>query len=174
MNLPEMLYTIDIILAAFVLFFAVVGLVRGIAGELASLLTLFALLFGVCFYYPILTQLAATAWGSLSPGAIQGVVLLVFGLGTVVLFCLLRILFKQAFKENVGMLTDRIAGMVVGLLRGWLIGLSLMTALSLLPNEALYVKLSEQSVIGGWVCTRFTPWVYPRLMELPVFDQEEN
>jgi len=174
MNFPEMLYTIDILFVAFALLFLVVGLLRGFSGELASLLTLFVLLGAVCFSYPMLTQIAAELWTTLSPTAIQSLVLLVLVLVSVILFFLMHLLFRQMFKERMGMVFHRIAGGFVGLLRGGLLALCLMAALSLLPNEALYAKLSEKSVIGGWVCNVFTPWLHPRLMELPVFDREEN
>ncbi len=174
MNFPEMLYTIDILFAVFVLFFAVGGLLRGLAGELASLLTLLILLVWICFFYPSLTQFAARNWSPLSGTIIQGVVLLVLLLAALILSYLMNILFKQMFKSRVGEITNRLIGSGIGLLRGALIGLSLFAALSLLPNEKLYAMLSEKSAIGGWVCNRFTPWLYPRLMELPVFDQKEN
>lgn len=174
MNIPEVFYTIDILFAAFVLFFVVSGLLRGLSGELASLLTLLALLCGICFFYPSLTQIAARSWSALPPTAIQLVVLVVLLLVSILLSFLLSRLFKQIFKSRMGVISDRVAGGLTGLLRGLLIGLSLMAALSLLPNEKLYTALSEKSAIGGWVCNRFTPWLYPRLMELPVFDQKEN
>jgi len=174
MNFPEVLYTIDILFVAFVLLFAMIGLLRGFSGELASLLTLFVLLGAVLFSYPVLTQIAAENWGTLSPGAIQAVVLLILVLGSAILFFLMHLLFRQMFKERMGMVFHRIAGGFVGLMRGGLIALCLMAGLSLLPDEALYAKLSEKSVIGGWVCNTLTPWVHPRMMELPAFDQGEN
>lgn len=174
MIFPEMLYTIDILFAAFVLFFAVVGLWRGLSGELASLLTLFVLLGGLCFYYPSLTQMAAQMWDSLPAKVVQGLVLMVLLLASFILSCLLRILFKAMFKSALGVLADKVMGVGVGMLRGALIGISLMAALSLMPSEELYMMLSEKSVVGGWVCNHFTPWLYPRLMELPVFDGEEE
>ncbi len=174
MSFPEVLYTIDILFVAVVLLFAMVGLLRGFSGELASLLALFVLLGAVLFSYPVLTQIAAENWSTLSPGAIQVVVLLVLALISGLLFFLMHLLFRQMFKERMGMVFHRIAGGFVGLLRGGLIMLCLMAGLSLVPKDALYAKISEKSVIGGWVCHRFTPWLYPRLMELPVFDREEN
>ena len=173
MNFPEMLYTIDILFVAFVLLFGVIGLLRGFSGELASLLTLFVLLGALCFSYPSLTQIAAENWGTLSPEAIQALVLLVLLLGSAILFFLMHLLFRQMFKERMGMVFHRVAGGFVGLLRGGLIALCMMTGLSILPSEALYARLSEKSVIGGWVCHTLTPWVHPRLMELPIFDRGE-
>jgi len=100
--------------------------------------------------------------------------MLVLLLVAVLLSFLLNILFKQLFKTRVSEVTNKISGSVLGLLRGALIGMTLLSALSLLPNERLYEALSEKSALGGWVCNTLTPWAHPRLMELPVFDQEEN
>ena len=174
MNFPEVLYTIDILFVAFSLLFAVIGLWRGASGELASLLTLFLLLGTICFYYPALTQIAALQWDTLPAAAIQGLVLVVLLLSALIISVLLSKLLKQVWKSTVGVVIDKITGIFVGFLRGALIGISLLAALSLVPNEDLYLLLSEKSEIGGWVCTRFTPWLHPRLMELPVFDEQEN
>jgi len=174
MGFPDVLYTIDILFVAFALLFGVIGLLRGFSAELASLLTLFVLLGTLCFYFPALTQLAAKTWNTLPAAALQGVVLFALVLLSVILFFLMHWLFRQMVKERMGMVFHRIAGGFAGLLRGGLLALCFMAGLSLLPNEALHIRLSEQSLVGGWVCSRFTPWLYPRLMELPVFDQEEN
>jgi uncharacterized membrane protein required for colicin V production len=174
MNVPEAFYTIDILFVAFVLLFAVVGLFRRISGELASLLSLVMLLCGICFFYPSLTQFASRKWGVLSASIVQGVVIVALVLAAIILSFLMNRLFRQIFRSRVGEVTNRLIGGAIALLRGALIGVSLFAALSLMPNETLYTSLSEKSVIGAWVCSRFTPWLYPRLMELPVFDQKEN
>lgn len=174
MTIPETLYTIDIVFASFVLLFVLNGLRRGLAGELASLLTLLFVLGWICFFLPSLTQFAAQNWSVLSGNIIQAVVLVIILLVAVILSFLMTLLFRQLFKERVGAVAGAISGGMLGWVRGGMIGLSLMAALSLLPNEALYTQLSEKSTVGEWVCDRFTPWLYPRLMELPVFDEKEN
>ena len=174
MNIPEMLYTIDILFAVFVFFFAAGGLRRGLSGELASVLTLVVLLFGLCFTYPAFNQFAAQRWVDLSPVLIQVVVLLVLFLISFLLYFLIHVLLKRILKSALSEGVDKVAGFFAGLLHGALVGITLLAALSLLPNERLYEALSEKSVVGGWVCNTLTPWAHPRLMELPVFDQEEN
>lgn len=174
MSFPETFYTIDVLFGLFVLLFGFAGLLRGLSGELARLLGFLFLLSGFCFFYPTLTQLAAQHWGTLSPVAVQvivGLILLLIGL--LVFFALrvvLTVLFRQLFKGVV----DRLFGGLFGLLFGALLGLSVFSSLSLIPDEEVYRMLSEKSVVGAWVCERLAPWLYPRLMELPVFDREEN
>lgn len=46
---PEVVYTIDILFIAFVLFFSIRGVWNGLSGELAHAVTLAVLLIGVCF-----------------------------------------------------------------------------------------------------------------------------
>jgi len=174
MNFPEMLYTIDILFAVFVFLFAAFGLRRGLSGELASVLALLVLLCGLCFAYPACNQFAAQTWIDLSPVLIQVVVLLALFLISFILYFLIRVLLKRILKSAMSERVDEAAGCVAGLLRGALVGITLLAALSLLPSERLYEALSEKSVLGGWVCNTLTPWAHPRLMELPVFDQEEN
>jgi len=164
MNFPEMLYTIDILFAVFVFLFAAGGLRRGLSGELASVLTLLVLLCGLCFAYPAFNQFAAQTWVDLSPVLIQVVVLLVLFLISFALYFLIRVLLKRILKTALSDRVDKIAGCFAGLLRGALVGITLLAALSLLPSEALYAKLSEKSVIAGWVCNTLTPWAHPRLI----------
>ena len=174
MNFPDVLYTIDILFAVFVLFFAVSGFRRGLSGELASVLALLILLCGLCFAYPAFNQFAAQIWVDLSPMLIHVVVLLILFLASLLLYFLIRKLLGRILKSTLSERVDKVAGCVAGLLRGTLIGITLLAALSLLPSERLYESLSEKSVLGGWVCNTLTPWAHPRLMELPIFDQEEN
>ena len=174
MSFPETFYTIDVLFGLFVLFFGVVGLFRGLSGELARLLAFVFLLCGFAFFYPSLTQLAAHNWNALPPVAVQVIVGLILWLSGLLLFFALRVLLKKFLKERIPRLADQVFGSALGLLFGVLIGLSVFSALSLFPHERVYRMLSEKSVVGGWVCERLTPWLYPRLMELPVFDHEEN
>ena len=174
MNFPDVLYTIDILFAVFVVFFSAIGFRRGLSGELASVLALLILLCGLCFAYPAFNQFAAQTWVDLSPMLIQVVVLVILFLVSLLLYFLIRMLLKRILKSTLSERVDKIAGCAAGLLRGMLLGITFLAALSLFPSERLYESLSEKSVIGGWVCNTLTPWAHPRLMELPVFDQEEN
>lgn len=173
MGLPETFYTIDVLFAVFVLLFGVAGMLRGLAGELARLITLVVLLAGSCFFYPQLTQFAARKWATLPPAAVQVVTAAMLLLGAVLFYIILKLILARAFKEQVGIFFDRILGALTGMLFGALIGLSVLCALTLLPNEKAYTTLPEKSVVGTWVCHRLTPWIYPKLKELPVFNGEK-
>lgn len=172
MTFPDWIYTIDILFAVFVLLFVLGGLRHGLSGELARILALLVLLTAILFFYPQWMQMAARYWPALSPAMLQTAVILVLILASLLLFILLQILFKQICKSRIGEVTDKLVGSLVGLIRGIVIGLALMVGLSLLPSSALYYTLAEKSAIGQWVCTTLTPWIYPRLLELPVFDRE--
>jgi uncharacterized membrane protein required for colicin V production len=174
MNFPEWLYTIDILFLVFVIFSTVSGLRRGLSGELAHVLTLIGLLAGFCFFFPQLVQMAAHRWESLSPWIIQTAVAGVLLLAAFLIFCLIRMVFKLLLKSRMGEVTDKITGAGIGLLRGALTGLAILAALSLVPNARLYQTISEKSVVGGWVCSTLKPWLYPRIIELPVFNHWKN
>jgi len=168
MYFPEMLYTIDILFAVFVLFFAVSGMRHGFSGELAHVVTLIALLAGVCFFYPQLMELASETWRTLPESAVRILVPVVLVLAAVLLFVVVRALFKQLLKDKLGETADKAAGGLVGALRGILFGLTVFAGLSLIPNESLYRMLSEKSSIGGWVCNTLTPWAQSHMEDLPV------
>ena len=165
---PESLYTIDILFAVFVVFFAVSGTRHGLSGELAHVVTLIALLAGFCFFYPRLTQLASDYWRMLPLAAVRIAVPVLLLLSAVLIFILVRAIFKQLLKDKLGESSDKVAGGLVGTLRGAVAGLAVFAGLSLIPNESLYGMLSEKSSVGGWVCNTLTPWLQPRITELPV------
>ncbi|MBC8205919.1 MAG: CvpA family protein [Kiritimatiellales bacterium] len=174
MSVPDTFYAVDVLFGLFVLLFGVVGLLRGLADELARLLAFAFLLCGFAVFFPALTQFAARNWVTLSLAAVQVVVGLVLWMSAMLLFFMLRFSLKKLLCEQVDSLLNKLSGALVGLLSGALLGLSVLSVVSLVPDESVYQKLSEKSVVGGWVCERMTPWLHPRLMELPVFDREEN
>ncbi len=165
---PEQLYTIDILFAVFVLLFVFSGIKHGLSGEIAHVVTLIALLIGVCFFYSQLTQLVSDHWRALSPLVVQIAVPVMLLLAAVLLFLLVRALFQQLLKSKLGESADKIAGGLAGALRGALLGLAVFSGVSLIPNESLYRTLSEKSSVGAWVCNTLTPWAQPRVMKLPV------
>ena len=169
--MPETIYTLDVLFGAFVLAFGVAGLLRGLAGELARLITLLLLLTGICFFYPTLVALAADQWPELPPGALKTVIALALLLGGFLVFALLRAIFHQVFKDQLGKFFDRTFGGMVGVLFGSLVGVSILCGISLMPQDRPYQVLSEKSLVGNWVCTTLTPFVYPRLIEMPVFQE---
>ena len=164
---PERLYTIDILFSVFVLLFVFSGTKNGLSGELAHVVTLVALLAGVYFYYPQLTQLASDYWRALPESVVRIAVPVVMLLAAVLFFVVVRALFKQLFKNKLGEPADKIAGGLVGALRGILFGLAVFTGLSLIPNDTLYQTLSEKSSVGAWVCSTLTPWSQSHMPELP-------
>jgi len=174
MSFPETFYTVDILFLIGVVLFGVVGLIRGFSGELARILSLSFLLLSFCFFYPPLTQMAVQKWDVIPAGLIQVVVALIFFFAGMAVFLLLRVLFKRILKEVFSWLADKVIGTLSGLVFGMLVGLSVMSLLTMVPSENLYRVLSEKSMVGGWVCESLTPWLHPRLMELPMFDEEEN
>jgi uncharacterized membrane protein required for colicin V production len=173
MFFPEWVYTLDILFVVFVLLFVIGGLRHGLSGELARMLALLAFLTALLFFFPRWMQLAAQQWPSLSSRMLQGAVILALLLAALLLSILLQLLLKLLFKSRIGEVADKLAGSLAGLVRGTLIGLALMVGLSLLPSPTLYQTLSEKSSIGSWVCRVLTPWIYPRMLELPVFDRNE-
>ncbi|NOU36728.1 MAG: CvpA family protein [Kiritimatiellaceae bacterium] len=168
MFFPETFYTIDILFVVFVLLFTFSGTKTGLAGELAHVMTLLALLAGVCFFYPQLIDLASNYWRALPPTAVKIIVPAGMLLTAVLLFVLVRLLIKQLLKDKLGEAADKVAGGLVGTLRGVLFGMAVFTGISLIPNDSLYQTLSEKSSIGGWVCNTLTPWSQSHLKELPV------
>lgn len=174
MGFPERLYTVDILFAVFVLFFAVRGMKNGLSGELAHVVTLLVLLAGVCFYYPRLIELASDYWRVLPESAVRIAVPVVMLLIAILLFFVARALFKQMLKSKLSESADKIAGALVGALRGILLGFAVFVGLSLIPGDSLYQMLSEKSSVGAWVCNTLTPWAQSHAGDLPVLKDKMN
>lgn len=168
MLFPESLYTIDILFVVFVLFFAVRGTKHGLSGELAHVVTLLALLASFFLFYPQLIKLAEDYWNVLPPAVVRAAVPVLLLLAAVLLFALTRMLFKQALESKLDGSADKISGGLAGGLRGILLGLAVLAGISLIPNESLYRAISDESLVGAWVCNTLTPWVQPRIKEMPV------
>ena len=174
MSIPDTFYTIDIVFCALVLLFGGIGVWRGFSEELSRLLSISFLLFGFCFLYPPVTQMAVQKWDAIPGGLIQIILGLFFFFSSMGIFLLLRVLFKRFLKEVLHPVTDKVIGMLSGFLFGMLIGVSMLSLMTMIPHEGLYQSLSKKSLVGGWVCETLTPWLHPKMMELPIFDQEEN
>lgn len=174
MSVPETFYTIDILFTVFVFFVTLNGLRRGFSGELAGLLSFSILVGAVVIFYPSFIEVAGPSLEGMSPWLIQILIFLALLVAYLVVYGLLRLFIRQLLKGIVGTFFDKLFGGGIGLLHGVLTGIMLMASLSLIPHDGLYNALAKKSEVGEWVCNRFTPWIYPHLMELPVFDQEEN
>lgn len=173
MGFPEWLYTIDILFIVLVIFFAAGGLRRGLSGELAHMLTLLIMLCVVCFFYPAMLRGTIHRWPFVPVAVVQISLIVSLIMSALLFFFLLRAVLKRLFKAGLDVPLDHLTGLFAGALRGAVTGVALMAALSLLAGEKVHLALSERSVVGNWVCTRLTPWLQPRLMELPVFDRGE-
>lgn len=175
MNFPETVYTIDVLVFLLIALMAADGLRRGFCSELALTITLSTAVLSFCFLYPFLTQRVAQEWAHLSAPAVQVLVALVMGLLLFLLYFPLRAGFRRAWvKEGESSRMERVGGFVFGACRGFLEAFMVLTVLSLLPSSHVYAMVSDRSVLGGWVCERVTPWLHPRLMEMPVFGDGEG
>jgi uncharacterized membrane protein required for colicin V production len=172
MNFPEWFYTMDIVFAVLVLLFAVWGTRHGLAGEAAHVLTLTAVLYSLCFFFPQMVRGASSYWRGLPVAAVRIGVPVVVLLAAILFFFLVRAVLNRLLKKKLGEKADKIAGGTAGALRGALTGIALMTAaVSLFPDGALYQTISQKSSVGGWVCNTLMPWLQPRIMEMPFFNR---
>jgi uncharacterized membrane protein required for colicin V production len=172
MSVPDSLYTIDVLFGLFVILFGVAGLFRGLVGELARLITFIFLVCGFAVFFPSLTQLAARHWNTFPPVAIQVLVGIILWLSSILVFFALRFLLNKLFFERLSALANKLCGALMGMLSGALLGLCVLSIVSLVPHETSYRMLSEKSIVGSWVCESLTPWLHPRVLELPVFNGE--
>ncbi|MBM4153264.1 MAG: hypothetical protein FJ220_07065 [Kiritimatiellaceae bacterium] len=161
MGFPEWLYTIDILFVVFVFVFVCSGIKLGLSGELAHVVTLVVLLICLFCFYSQLIHVVSDTWPGLEPQAAGVVTLCLLIVAAALLFLLLQVIFKSMLKNKMGESSEKFFGAVAGGFRGALIGVIVMSALSVVASESLYQTLSEKSLVGGWVCKTVAPWADP-------------
>jgi len=182
MQFPVSIYIIDIFFVLMALLASVQGARRGFSGELARIITLVVFLVGGLFFYPLLVKSILLLYGEHVDAAepsltmrimVHAPLLLMLLAGGFFFFVLLRTMLKRIMTAQFGEANDKTFGFLTGLVRGVLLGLAVLTALSMVSSDYLHTQLNEHSYTGRLVCHHITSYVQPRLMELPLFEEQD-
>lgn len=151
MTFPESFYTIDILLACALAWSLFQGIRHGFYRELANALALLFLLYEFSFLYPQLMRLWASA---VSPTVLSALLFLVLILLAVALFFFLRFVLDRFLKVRTGVFNDNFSGAVMGLCRGVLLLVCILSILSNVPNERVCSTVVKKSMVGQLICER--------------------
>lgn len=148
--------TIDIILTALLAVGLLRGILRGLSGELASLISLVvAGIVGWRLYPPLGMYLTeSTRMTPLQADTVSFLVLLV---GALILLWALRIVLKHLMEFTFKGLLERLGGGLIGLLRYAVLLSALILLVHLFGQGTVHRLVAEESFIGRHVGARLVP-----------------
>lgn len=161
-------YIIELAIAVIILWEFLMGLRRGLSGELFRLLgTCLVLVIGLGFYEDFGFTIATHSRlaGNQEMALALAFLLILVGMG--LCFFLLRIVFNLLVNVKFNDAFDRPAGGLAGILRGGLIAVLLVFAAGLWPNEQLRPSITVDSYAGRNIC-KFVPAVKEKIRSLYV------
>ncbi len=148
--------TIDIIFAGLLLVGVLRGTLRGLSGELASLLGFVAAVFiGWKMYTPLGQYLMETT--QLSAFQAETVSFITILIAIMVLLWALRIVLKRIMAVTFKGLIERIGGGVLGLIRYGLFLTALILAVSLFGHQRLREEVIDASFVGRHINEQLAP-----------------
>jgi uncharacterized membrane protein required for colicin V production len=154
---------VDIVVVVYLMMGALIGLKRGLSGELARLMGLgIAMVAGWLLYEPIGGHIAEFTRLSERGSHFSGF-LVSFLAALLVMFLVrwgIRNLMEVVFKGPV----ERIGGLIAGLLRCFIISAAVIVVASLCPFDYFSRTFGEESQIGRFVTHNLVP-AYQRLQE---------
>lgn len=140
----------DMVLLLLLLISGVRGLLRGLSGELAHLLSFVALTAGFIYALPPAVHYLEERYGMslFNARTLAGIVLLLAVIG---IFFLLREGLAALVKAGLNAVMDKLLGLTTGLLRGGCLILVFLVLLRLVPMAEIQTVVFEQSRIGNRV-----------------------
>lgn len=168
--IPAWLSLIDVAYVAVALLFALGGLQKGFASQVAHIITFVALGVFLFFAYPSIYTYLGRLFRNLNEIYMMWLILAGLAVLTVVFFIYLSKLLANLLKMQISDRTDRIYGFSLGFIRGALMALFAMLFLVILGSEKFYTVLSEKSHVGRLVCYEMAPRIQPHLNKDSVGD----
>ncbi|MAI20759.1 MAG: hypothetical protein CMF28_06000 [Kiritimatiellaceae bacterium] len=148
---------LDVGVGVLALLFGIFGLREGFARQLATLITFVLTMVALYVAYPILLEYLAGNFPEWSVGTVTGLGLLALALLSIGLFVLLKQVLASAMLANLSDGTDKGMGFVLGLLRGGVLAVLLLSVVAQLGSEGVRSRMQDGSWVGRWVCDRVAP-----------------
>lgn len=156
-------YIVDLIVLVIILFEFLMGLRRGLSGELFRLFgTGLILAIGLGFYEDFGLTIANHSRLTQNQEMAMALAFLLIMVGMGICFFLLRIIFTLLVNVKFNDAFDRPAGGAAGILRGGLMAVLLLFAAGLWPNEQLRPLITVDSYVGKTV-SKFAPVVKEKI-----------
>ncbi len=148
---------LDVGVGVLALLFGIFGLREGFARQLATLITFVLTMVALYVAYPVLLEYLAGNFPEWSVATVTGVGLVALALLSIGLFVLLKQVLASAMLANLSDGTDKGMGFVLGLLRGGVLAVLLLSVVAQLGSEDIRMRMRDTSWVGRWVCDRVAP-----------------
>jgi uncharacterized membrane protein required for colicin V production len=156
-HLPD-INVIDIAAVIVVCVSLIIGIRRGLSGELAGLIgTIAAFGLGAHFLAPFGVWLQAHT--RLGERPAQALAFISVAVGVIIVMILLRLLLGKIMKISFEPAVDKFGGFASGLIRSCVLVLIIFVSIQMCPNDYLNRKFGEESVVGRFVAKHVMPRV---------------
>jgi uncharacterized membrane protein required for colicin V production len=167
---PEWLSLIDIAFIAVALLFALGGLQKGFANQVAHLLTLMGMGAALLVAYPAVFTFLGRIFRNLNETYMTWILMAGVIVLTVLFFILITKILAGFLRMQISDRSDRVYGFLLGFVRGAVMTLIIMALLVILGSAKFDTVFSEKSRIGRFVCFELVPRIQPRLNKSSVGD----
>ena len=172
--MPEWLSLIDIAFVAVALLFAMGGLQRGFASQVAHIITFVALGVFLFFAYPSVFNYLGGVFRNLNETYIMWMILAGLAVLTIVFFIYVSKLIASLLKLQISDRSDRFYGFILGFVRGALVALFALVFLVILGSPKFYDTLRVKSHVGRLVCYEMVPRIQPHLTRATLEERVEK
>ena len=161
--IPEWLSLIDVAYVAVALLFALGGLQRGFASQVAHVITFLAVGAILFFAYPSIFSYIGRLFRNLNETYMMWLILAGLAVLTIVFFIFLSKLLSNVLKTQISDRSDRIYGFTLGFIRGALVALFVMIFMVILGPPKTYDTFRMKSSVGQLVCYEMVPRIQPHM-----------
>lgn len=161
--IPTWLSLIDVAFVAVALLFALGGLQRGFASQVAHIITFLALGAALFFAYPAIFSYLGQLFHNLNETYTMWLILAGLVVLAVVFFVFINKMLANVLKMQISDRSDRFYGFVLGFIRGALVALFAMVFLVTLGSPKFYDTFRSKSHVGKLVCYEMVPRIQPHL-----------
>jgi len=161
--IPEWLSLIDVAFVAVALLFALGGLQRGFAGQVAHVITFLALGAALFFAYPAIFSYLGRLFRNLNETHMMWLILAGLAGLAIVFFIFVNKLLANILKTQISDRSDRVYGFTLGFVRGALVALFAMVFLVILGPPKFYDSFRMKSHVGKLVCYEMVPRIQPHM-----------
>ena len=168
--MPEWLSLIDVAFVAVALLFALGGLQKGFASQVAHIVALTGLGVALLLAYPAVFNFLGGLFRNLNETYMTWMLLAGLVVLTVLFFMFITKLLAGVVRMQISDRSDRVYGFMLGLVRGAIMTLIAMVLLVILGSQKFDTVFSDKSRIGRFVCFELVPRIQPRLNKSTVGD----
>jgi uncharacterized membrane protein required for colicin V production len=172
--IPDWLSLIDLTFLSVALLFAWGGYQKGFAGQVAHVATL--LIFGGALFtaYPALFNALRDLFYNLNETYLMWLLMVGLAVLVLILFILISKLLSRLLKAQISERSDKVYGLLLGLVRGTLAALLGMIFLVILGPDNVDENFRDKSYTGRLVCQELVPRIQPHLTRDSIGDKVQT